>query len=226
MLGSECVKKFMKIDARIIDQIIVKKEELNSMKKEVLAKMNSKEIDKQLFLLDNDRLPNLFREQLSLGLPLCDKQLTRVFKLLTGTEKEHSAIKKLNRKQLTFLNELEDKEEKKTLIISLSDGKKIYTLDELEKTRLSEIALQKVALNLPLSYKDIISYEMKFAKKNITNASNQYSNKKECKRSNTKKYKHSTKYNVSEDDTKKIYKAYNMLSINQQDFWIGELKTN
>ncbi|WP_304943611.1 hypothetical protein [Vallitalea guaymasensis] len=160
-LGCECVKKYTGIDSKLVNRVLLKKDELNSMVDEITRKLNESEIDRQLYLLDYDEIPNMIRQQLLIGLPLTDKQLEKVFKVIGKDnnkknyhKKVHNVMQELTKEQLEFLNEL-DYEDKQPLIISLMDGKKIYSMDELKGVELSNIALRKVELNLPFTDKEV-----------------------------------------------------------------------
>lgn len=155
-LGSECIKKYTGIDGKIAKKVLVEKREINSQVDEIIHKFNTYEIEKQLFLLDYEYLPHVKRRQIELGLPLTDSQLKKVFKLLDQSlmhnkqtsKGTYEILSNLQEKQLTFINGMSF-EERQQLIVTLKDGRKVYTLDDLKKLATSEIALREKETIIP-----------------------------------------------------------------------------
>lgn len=159
-LGSECIKKYTGIDSKLAKKVLVEKKDINNQVEEIIRKIDTYDIKKQLFLLDYEKLPAIRRKQLELGIPLTDRQLNKVFKLLDKSIKDkkhiskdtYDMLTKLKEDQLAFINSM-SMEERQQLIVVLKDGKKVYSLEELKKLTASEIALREKEIVVSSDFK-------------------------------------------------------------------------
>lgn len=163
-LGQECLKKYTKLDEKTVSDIIRRFHKVNSELDEILARHEEGIISNHIEFLAEPVLPPQYKTQIKLGLPLSKRQELKVKQLITeyyNNIEEQKHIKELEKveeglsiSQKEFLNTAIEEEEKHQLIIRLKNGDYIYTLEDVEGIKVSDIAEQKIHLNLPLNYEE------------------------------------------------------------------------
>ena len=134
-LGSTCYKDYIGIDAEKFVEVSALNQTLVAEREVIIDRYDIGHIELMKFLLDYEDLDPLYREQLSLGLPLSYKQETKAYKDLK-VEDESSlvtvkeSIRKLNKHQLSQLNALTS-EARLTVVARLRDGRILGVLDEV-----------------------------------------------------------------------------------------------
>ncbi len=104
-------------------------------REEIIDRYDIGDIELMKFFLDHTDLDALFREQLSLGLPLSYVQETKAYKDLKIEDEDSlvtvkESIRKLNKNQLTQLNAL-TAEARLTVVARLRGGRILGVLDEV-----------------------------------------------------------------------------------------------
>lgn len=104
-------------------------------REEIIDRYDIGDIERMKFFLDYTELDALFRDQLSLGLPLSYRQETKAYKDLKIEDEESlvtvkESIRKLNKHQLTQLNALTS-EARRTVVARLRGGRILGVLDEV-----------------------------------------------------------------------------------------------
>lgn len=138
-LGSECIKNYTGINTKVAKKVLIEHKTMNHQVDEIMTKCHEGVRHVQQYLLDEEDLPPLIRKQLELDLPLTDRQLQGVFRILDKNRSKnkprgkvvYSVLKALKEQELAYINSL-SKEERKGLVVHLKDGSKVYTLEELK----------------------------------------------------------------------------------------------
>ncbi len=123
------------IDAEKLLQVSELHQMLVAERDEIIDRYDVGELELMKFLLDREGLADLYREQLSLGLPLSYRQETKAYKDLKIEDEDSlvtvkESIRKLNKHQLTQLNALTP-EARLIVIARLRDGRILGVLDEV-----------------------------------------------------------------------------------------------
>lgn len=134
-LGSTCYKDYMGIDGEKFELVSNHHQILVAQREEIIHRYDIGDFELMRFLLDYKDLDPLYREQLSLGLPLSNKQELKAYKDL-AIEDESSLVSvrqvlsRLNKKQLSQLNGLTP-QARMTVVARLRDGRILGVLDEV-----------------------------------------------------------------------------------------------
>lgn len=130
-------------------------------RKEIIDRYDIGYLEFQKFLLDYSDLDPLYREQLSLGLPLSSKQASRVYEALQIEDEEQllsrkELIQTMSIEQRTKLNALTP-EARKTVVARLVDGRILGVLDhvldaapdlDVNRSRIVEVSGNKLEKRL------------------------------------------------------------------------------